>query len=152
MVRLYARYQRFWEAFRIEKGFLLTQKHRTLLIIDGIINLLLGVLLLLVPFGMASFLGVPKPVSYLYPCVLGAVLFGIGISLILEARRESKGLRGLGIGGAIVINFCGAGTLLGWLLMSSHDLPKRGQILLWSIVVVVLLVGVVELVATPRRE
>ncbi len=122
------------------------------MIIDGIINLVLGILLLLVPFGMASFLGVPEPVSYLYPCVLGAVLFGIGIALLLEVWGGSKGIRGLGIGGAIVINFCGAGTLLGWLLMSPHDLPLRGQILLWSIAVVVLLVGVVELLTRSWQE
>jgi len=128
------------------------QQHHTLLILDGIINLALGVLLLLVPLGMASFLGVPEPVSYLYPCVLGGVLFGIGISLILEARGEPQGIRGLGIVGAIVINFSGAGVLLGWLLMSPHDLPMHGQILLWSIAVVVILVGVVELATRPWRE
>jgi hypothetical protein len=128
------------------------QKRRTLLIIAGIVNLVLGILLLLVPFGMASFLGVPEPVSFLYPCVLGAVLFGIGIALLLEALGGSKGIRGLGIGGAIVINFCGAGTLLGWLLLSPLDLPIRGRILLWSIAVVVLLVGVVELATRSWRE
>jgi len=128
------------------------KRQPTLLILDGIINLALGVLLLCVPFGMASFLGVPEPLSYLYPCVLGGVLFGIGISLILEARGKSKGLRGLGIDGAIVINFCGAGVLLGWLLMSPQELPFRGQILLWFIAVVVMLVGVVELVTRPWRE
>jgi len=127
------------------------QQHHTLLILDGIINLALGVLLLCVPFGMASFLGVPEPVSYLYPCVLGGVLFGIGIALILEARGESKSIGGLGLVGAIVINFCGAGTLLVWLLVSHHELPLRGQILLWSIAVVVILVGVVELVARSSR-
>ena len=128
------------------------QEHRTLLILDGIINLILGLLLLLVPFGVASFLGVPEPVSYLYPCVLGAVLFGIGIALLLEVRGDAKGFRGLGMGGAIVINFCGAGTLLGWLLMSSTDLPMRGRILLWCIALVVLLVGVVELVSKSWQE
>lgn len=152
MVRLYASYQRSWEAFSLEQEAVMKQKHHTLLILDGIINLALGVLLLLVPFGMASLLGVPEPVSYLYPCVLGGVLLGIGVSLILEARGESKGLRGLGIGGAIVINFCGAGTLLAWLLMSPNELPFRGQILLWSIAVVVLLVGVLELANRPWRE
>jgi hypothetical protein len=128
------------------------QKHRTLLIIDGIINLVLGVLLLLIPFGLASFLGVPEPVSFLYPCVLGAVLFGIGVALLLEVWVGSKGIRGLGVGGAIVINFCGAGALLGWLFMSSPDLPLRGKILLWCIALVVLLVGVVELVSRSWRE
>ena len=96
--------------------------------------------------------GVPAPVSYLYPCVLGAVLFGIGIALLLEVWHGSKGIRGLGIGGAIVINFCGAGTLLGWLLMSPHDMPLRGQILLWTIAVMVLLVGVVELFTRSWQE
>ena len=128
------------------------QQHHTLLILDGIINLALGVLLLLVPFGMASFLGVPEPVSYLYPCVLGGVLFGIGIALILEARGESKDTRGLGLVGAIVINFCGAGTLLMWLLVSHHELPLRGQILLWSVAVVVILVGLVELFTRSSRK
>jgi len=128
------------------------QHHHTLLILDGIVNLALGVLLLCVPFGMASLLGVPEPVSYLYPCVLGGVLFGIGIALILEARGESKGIRGLGLVGAIVINFCGAGTLLVWLLMSPHELPLRGQILFWSIAVVGILVGVVELVVRSSQE
>ena len=127
-------------------------QHRTLLIVDGIIKLILGLLLLLIPFGIASFLGVPEPVSYLYPCVLGAVLFGIGLSLILEGRGGSKGIRGLGIAGAIVINFCGAGALLGWLLRSPIDLPVRGRMLLWSICVVVILVGVVELVSKSWRE
>jgi len=73
------------------------KQHHTLLILDGIINLILGILLLLAPFGTASFLGVPEPVSYLYTCVLGGVLIGIGIALILEARGESKDIRGLGV-------------------------------------------------------
>jgi hypothetical protein len=130
----------------------LKPKHSILLIVDGAINLILGILLLLAPFGMASFLGVPEPVSYLYPCVLGAVLFGIGLSLILEAQGGVKEIRGLGIGGAIVINFCGAGALLGWLLLSPVDLPMRGRMLLWSIVGVVMLVGVVELVTGLLRQ
>jgi hypothetical protein len=125
------------------------KQHHDLLFLDGIINLVLGTLLLLAPFGMASYLGVPEPVSFLYPSVLGGVLLGIGISLILEAGGESKNIHGLGMGGAIVINFCGAGALLGWLLMTSIDLPIRGLVLLWSIVVVVMLVGVGELITRP---
>jgi hypothetical protein len=128
---------------------MMKKQHHTLLFLDGIINLVLGVLLLLAPFGMASFLGVPEPVSFLYPGVLGGVLLGIGISLILETGGGSKNIHGLGMGGAIVINFCGAGTLLGWLLMTSIDLPIRGLVLLWSIVLVVMLVGVGELIARP---
>jgi hypothetical protein len=130
----------------------LNPKQRVLLIVDGIINLILGALLLLVPFGMARYLGVPEPASSLYAVVLGAVLLGIGLSLLLEVRKKHLGARGLGIGGAIIINFCGAGALLGWLLVTPLELPVRGQVLLWSIVAVVMLVGVVELVTGSWRE
>ena len=123
-----------------------------LLMIDGIINLILGILLMLAPFGAARYLGVPEPVTHLYPCVFGAVLFGIGISLLLEAKGERRGVRGLGLGGAIVINFCGAGALMAWLLLSPQVLPLRGQVILWSIVGVVVLVGVVELLTGSWRQ
>jgi len=118
---------------------------RTLLIIDGLVNLLLGVLLLLFPLGMASMLGVPEPDSNFYPGILGAVLCGIGIALLIDARGASSGFHGLGLAGAIVINFCGAGVLLGWLLFVPLDLPLRGRVTLWTIAVGVLTIGTVEL-------
>ena len=54
-------------------------KIKTLLIVDGIVNLILGILLILFPFGIAQVLGVPQSISNFYPTILGAVLFGIGI-------------------------------------------------------------------------
>jgi hypothetical protein len=39
---------------------------KNLLFIDGIVNLLLGVLLLLFPFGIARILGVPIPDTHFY--------------------------------------------------------------------------------------
>jgi len=41
-------------------------------------------LLLLFPFGMAQVFGIPQANSSFYPTILGAVIFGIGISLLLE--------------------------------------------------------------------
>lgn len=115
-----------------------------LLLIDGIINLVLGILLLLYPFGIASILGLPLTNSNFYPSILGAVIFGIGIALIIERFAKPHAIRGLGLAGAIVINFCGAGVLLIWLLIARFDIPLRGYIILWSIAVIVLLVGLVE--------
>jgi len=119
--------------------------HRALLIIDAIINLVLGALLLMAPYGVAVFLGVPEPGSYLYSCVLGGVLVGISFTLFLAAYGQANTYGGLGIGGAIIINFCGAGALLVWLLLTSYPLPIRGLVLLWFIVIAVILVGVAEL-------
>ena len=60
----------------------ITIKH--LLVIDGFVNLLLGVLLLLFPFGVASLLAVPVPDTHFYPTILGAVIFGIGLAFLIE--------------------------------------------------------------------
>ena len=60
----------------------MSPKHKAFLLIDGIVNLVLGVLLLLFPFGIAEILGVPQPEINFYPTILGGVIFGIGIALL----------------------------------------------------------------------
>ena len=123
-----------------------------LLILDGIINLILGVLLLLFPFGLASMLGLPIPNNHFYTTILGAVLFGIGIALLIDAYADQLGIRGLGIAGAIVINFCGAIILILWLIFASLNLPLRGYIILWVIAIIVMSVGGIELISKTWAE
>jgi hypothetical protein len=127
------------------------RKHKILLVIDGIINLILGLLLLLFPLGIAQIFGVPESDINFYPSILGAVIFGIGIALIIEVYGEPKGIRGLGLGGAIAINLCGAGVLLIWLLLKGFEIPLRGHIILWAIALIVILVGIVELITKSYR-
>jgi hypothetical protein len=119
-------------------------RHKLLLVIDAGVNLLLGGLLLLFPLGIAARLGLPPADSAFYPVILGGVLFGIGLALLLEAFGEGRGLRGLGMAGAIAINFCGAGVLAVWLVAVPSTLPLRGQLLLWTIAVGVLAIGLIE--------
>jgi hypothetical protein len=52
-------------------------KYKILLLIDGIVNLLIGVFLLLFPIGVIDFLGLPQTNTNFYPSILGAVIFGI---------------------------------------------------------------------------
>jgi len=125
---------------------------KILLVIDGIANLLLGALLLLFPFGIAPILGVPVPDTSFYPTILGAVLFGIGIALLIDAYGEKRGIRDLGIAGAIAINFCGAGVLILWLIFTSLNFPLRGYIALWAIAIVVLAIGCIELMSKIWRQ
>ena len=122
-------------------------KSKTLLLIDGIVNLVLGILLLLFPFGIAQLLGVPLPNINFYPTILGAVIFGIGIALLLEAFGEQRGVHGLGIAGAIAVNFCAAGVLTLWLISTPLNLPQRGYIILWTIDIIVLTIGFIELIS-----
>ena len=125
--------------------------HKAFLLIDGYVNLILGILLLLFPLGVAEILGVPQPASNFYPTILGGVIFGIGIALLLEAYGHRRRIRGLGLGGAIVINICGAGVLALWLIFKPLELPMRGLIILWVVVVVVLGIGVLEILTRSWR-
>lgn len=125
---------------------------KNLLFIDGIVNLLLGVLLLLFPLGIATILGVPVPDTDFYPTILGAVLLGIGIALLIDVLGQPHGLSGLGITGAIAINFCGAGVLTLWLIFAPLGLPSRGYVVLWAIAVVVFAIGFVELISKFCKE
>jgi hypothetical protein len=102
----------------------------TLLRVDGVINLILGVLLVAFPESLVETLGVPPTEDRFYPTVLGAVLFGIGIALVLEAGRLPGGIIGLGLGGAVAVNLMAASALVVWLIWGDLDLPTRGQVLL----------------------
>ncbi len=102
----------------------------TLLRVDGVINLVLGLLLMAFPSGLVETLGVPQTDDRFYPTVLGAVLFGIGIALLLEAGRLPGGIIGLGLGGAVAINLMAASILIVWLVWGDLVIPTRGQILL----------------------
>ena len=126
-------------------------KHKTFLLIDGGVNLIIGILLLAFPLGVARLLGLPLPESNFYPTILGGVIFGIGIALVVEAYGRAGGVRGLGLGGAIVINLCGAGVLAIWLVFKSPGISLRGLTILWVIAIVVLGLGIAELLARAWR-
>lgn len=116
----------------------------TLLKIDAAINLILGILLLAFPLKLVKALGVPMAEPSFYPSILGGVLFGIGLALLIECYRQSNGLIGLGLGGAIAINLCGGFVLAIWLLSGSLNLPLRGQIFLWSLVLLLVGISLIE--------
>ena len=119
-------------------------RHTTLLKIDAAINLILGILLLAFPLELVQALGMPMADPSFYPSILGGVLFGIGLALLIECYRQSNGFIGLGLGGAIAINLCGGLVLAIWLLSDSLYLPLRGQIFLWSLVLLLVGLSLIE--------
>ena len=113
-----------------------------MLLIDAVVNLALGILLLVYPQWLVVALGMPPVATSFFPNVLGGVLFGIGLALLISYRR---GNQGLGLDGAIAINLCGAGVVVGWLVFSPQVIPPRGRITLWTIALLVIAIGLVEL-------
>jgi hypothetical protein len=123
-----------------------------LLVIDGVVNLALGIVLALFPQGFAELVGVPIPSSSFYPSILGGVLIGIGLALFVQRFWGRSGVTGLGLEGAIVINLCGAGVLLVWLIAGHLSLPIRGYLSLWAVAILVLGIGGAEIVLGARRN
>ncbi len=119
-----------------------------LLLVDAIVNLILGLFLLFFPAGIIELLGLPPTNTHFYASILGAVLFGIGIALLLELLGPQKQVVGLGIGGVIAINFCGSIVLMLWLIFGTLEIPLRGRIILWIVGLLVFFIGVAEWYAT----
>ena len=122
------------------------------LLIDAVINLLLGVVLLAFRPSIAKALGIPQAELSFYPTILGAVLFGIGLALLLECGGRPQGLIGLGLGGAITINLCGGIVLAVWLASDKLTIPMRGQVILWSLVVIIVVISATEMYVHERRR
>ena len=118
--------------------------------IDSLINLLLGAFLVVFPRDFVSYLGIPQPGSAFYPGILGAVLIGIGIALWMERGTDRASGRGLGLGGAVVINLCAALVLAAWLLFGDLSLAARGFGFLWGIVAVLIVASLAEIACVRR--
>ena len=126
---------------------------KTILFVDAIINFVLGVLLLIFSPEIASWLGVPLSSTSFYPNILGAIFIGITIALLIDVKgKKDKGNMGLGLLGAISINLCGGTILALWLILGDLELPVRGLIILWTIVIILIIVSVTELIHIVHSE
>ena len=119
-------------------------KRSGLLLADAAVNLVLGGLLLVFTRDIVRFLGIPPTPIRFYPNILGGVLFGIGLALLIEYFRRPGGLVGLGLGGAIAINLCGAAVLAAWLLFGHLEISLRGRIVLWVLTLLLVLISTAE--------
>ncbi len=123
-----------------------------ILLVDSIINLLIGVLLLFFPRIIVEFLGLPLVGNAFYPSLLGAILIGIAIALFVERNRKESGFIGLGIGGAILINPCAALVLAVWLLFGGLTIPLRGYLILWGLVLLIIGVVILEIINIKKSR
>jgi hypothetical protein len=124
--------------------------HRTLLLVDAAIDLTLGVFLGVFPGKLVALLGLPPTDKPFYASILGAVLFGIGLALLLERWREKSGIDGLALGGAVAITLCGGIALVLWLLFGNLEVPARGRIILWCLAGVLFAISTIELAVWRR--
>jgi len=124
---------------------------KTLILIDSIINLFLGIILLAYSDPVVDLFGLPETDHKFYPNILGAVLFGIGIAFFIEYKRKDKFI-GLGLGGAISINIMGGIVLLIWLISGKLNLPLQGTIILWILDIALFGVSLFEFIAYLKNK
>lgn len=120
---------------------------KVILIVDAVINFVLGILLLAFSPTLVSVLGVPPSSTRFYPNLLGAIFIGITIALAIGATgSQARRSNGLGLAGAVGINLCGGATLAFWLIFGRLHLPAKGFVFLWALVGVLVVVSLAELV------
>lgn len=125
---------------------------KPLLLVDAAINVVLGVLLCGFWSSLIPILGLPPAATGFYPFVLGAVLFGIGVALVVEAVGRPRRLRGLGLEGAVAINVCGASALVYWLIRYGSEMTPLGRYVVAGIGVIVLATTAAEIIGRRRRQ
>ena len=118
---------------------------KELLAIDGVINLVLGVMLMAFPLSLIKALGIPGGDSAFYANILGGVLFGVGVALLIESFRPPLKVVGLGLGGAVSINLAGGAVLGLWLASGRLPLSALGTVVGWSLVIVLVGLSSIEL-------
>ncbi len=125
-------------------------RRSTLLEFDGAGNLFLGFIFLVFPTSVSELLGLPGGESRFYPTILGAILFGIGVALLLERFRGSHKFTGLGLAGALSINLSFGLALAVWLLATNVELTLLGSVVLSSLAVLLIGISGVELLTVIK--
>jgi hypothetical protein len=115
------------------------------------INLFLGVVLLIFSEPVVAFFKLPPSETKFYPNILGAVLFGVGIALLIECRRKGRFI-GLGLGGAISINLAGGIVLFIWIISGKLRIPFHGLAILWILDGLLLAISSFELIIYFRNR
>jgi len=113
-----------------------------ILIGDALLKLMWGMALVLSFGRLMAALGLPSSESRFYPRLLGSLLVGVGLALMIEALPT--GWRGLGAGGAAVVNFAVAAMLVLLLIGRSGRTNAMGRRLLLIMAGSLLAMGALE--------
>lgn len=136
---------------KVIKNYKKMKQRRILILIDAIINLLLGAVLLAYSEPVIKLFGLPVTTLNFYPNILGAILFGIGIALFIEFKRKGDFI-GLGLGGAISINMMGGIVLFLWLVFGNLIIPIQGKLILWILDIILIGISSLELLTFKKNK
>ena len=114
-----------------------------LLWIETLLKLAGGLSLAILPLSTARLLGLPVGTSGFWPRLLGAVLLGLAGAAFVEG--SASGSKGLGLGGAVLVNLACAGMLVALLVLGRATGTSRGRAMLWALAVSLLVLSLFEI-------
>ncbi|KAB2847285.1 MAG: ABC transporter permease [Hyphomicrobiaceae bacterium] len=100
-----------------------------ILTIEALLRGALALILILAPKSTILALGLPRSEGTFWPRLLGAVFAGMAAAAYVEGHFKLQS--GLGLGGAVAINFATAFAILTALVVGGLDIPRRGRLVLW---------------------
>lgn len=114
-----------------------------LLWIETLVTLISGLALIAVPGVVARALGLPRDASGFWPRLVGATLVGLALAFALEGWIGN--VHGLGLAGAMAINFAVAIVIASLLILGKAAATRRGRIVLWMAASLLVLLALLEL-------
>ncbi len=113
-----------------------------LLILETLLKLAGGAALLLFPGTIIKLLGLPPASDGFWPRLVGALLMGLSGAFYLEARFA--GSKGMGLGGAVIVNCVVAATLVLSMTLGGTAKP-RGRAALWLLVMILVGLSLIQI-------
>ena len=104
-------------------------------------------MMLMTPITSARLAGLPHGNTAFWPRLFGAALLGIAAAFAVEGYTQLNAnisARGLGLGGAIAINLVTVLSLIGTLIFKGVT-TRRGLLLLWSFILLLVLLMLFEI-------
>ena len=117
-----------------------------LLWIEALIKFASGAILLVAPMTSLKLFGLPGRDTALWPRLLGASLAGMALAQLAEGGIAGSG--GLGLAGTAVINITCAASLAVLLITNQASPTRRGRMLLWCVVGLLIFLSGLEISAT----
>lgn len=116
-----------------------------LLLVDGIIDIFVGLAITIFPIELTEMIGLPYPENPFYLIMLGSLLTGLGVAILIEFFNPS--LKGLGLCGSVAINVCAVIVLAVSLLTGVIELPFRAKIMTIILIAILVILSGAKLVA-----
>jgi hypothetical protein len=111
----------------------------------------IGLLLVFLPITTARMAGFPHGNTAFWPRLFGSALLGIAGAFAVEGYIAGGAIeaKGLGLGGAVIINLTAILSLFGTLIFSAVA-TRRGKVVIWLMILLLLFLTLFEIGHTSQ--